>query len=174
MASITTLEEEEEEENETEDETDKMTADASRAKVMPMPQSDLADAELPERCWGPSQMILYKSQESQTESNSNSTQSDLEEVIHSNGTEELEGHCHGDAPDDDAAQQPMGNAVDFLWDCTGLQRAHWELAAKTRLGDLDGVLWDCVAAMLRLLNLFLDESLGYTWKKASEVVMGTE
>jgi hypothetical protein len=45
-----------------------------------------------------------------------------------------------------------------------------ELAVKARLGGLDSVLCGCVVAMIGLLNLFLDEKLGYTWKKASEVI----
>jgi hypothetical protein len=36
------------------------------------------------------------------------------------------------------------------------------------------VLCDRVAAMTRLLNLYLDRSLGYTWIKASEVIAKSE
>lgn len=51
-------------------------------------------------------------------------------------------------------------------ECTG---SWWQ-----KLGDLDSMLQDHVVAMLRLLNLFLDTSLGYTWKKALEVIAKME
>lgn len=168
-------------ETETEDETGKTnnkpnetTTDACSAEATPTPQSDPSDAELTGRCWGPSWTVLLESEESEHKSsNGNSTQSNLED-IHSTVTRELENHHRGDAPDDAAAQLPTASAADLLSDRARLQRVQRELTAKARLGDLDSVLQGHVMAMLRLLNLFLDDSLGYRWKKASEVVAKTE
>ena len=55
-----------------------------------------------------------------------------------------------------------------------MQSVQTDLAARARLGDLDAVLRGCIAAMLVLLNLFLDESLSFTWKESSEVVAKSE
>ena len=49
-----------------------------------------------------------------------------------------------------------------------------DLAARARLEDLDAVLCDCIAVMLALLNLFLDESLSLTWKEALQIVAKSE
>ena len=158
----------------TSDKPDKMITDDCRAEVILMCQNDPSNAELIGRHWGPSQTVLLESEESECESSdSKSTQSDLDD-IHSTETRELEGHCCGDAPNDAATQLPTGSAVDLLRDHAELQRVHRELVAKVKLGDLDSVLQDHVVAMLRLLNLFLDTSLGYTWKKALEVITKTE
>ena len=158
----------------TNNEPDKMITDNCRAKVIPMCQIDPRNAELIGRCCGPSWIVLLKIEESECKSSdSKSTQSNLED-IHSTETRELEGHCHGDAPNDAATQLPTGSAVDLLRDHAELQRVHRELAAKAKLGDLDSMLQDHVVAMLRLLNLFFDTSLGYTWKKALEVITKME
>ena len=61
---------------------------------------------------------------------------------------------------------PLNNAA--------LLRAHGVLTLEARAGGLDSVLGGRVAAMTRLLNLYLDKSLGYTWIKASEVIAKSE
>ena len=86
----------------TNDEPDKMIINDCRAEVIPMCQNDPSNAELIGRCWGPSQTVLLKSEESECKSSdSESTQSNLKD-IHSTETRELEGHCCGDAPNDAA------------------------------------------------------------------------
>ena len=49
-----------------------------------------------------------------------------------------------------------------------------ELSLKAKSGSLDAVLCGHIVAMVHLLNMFLDESLDLTWKKASEVVARSE
>ena len=164
----------EDETGKTDDKPNKMTTDACSAEVTPTPQSDPSDAELTGRHWGPSWTVLFESKESKHESsNGDSTQSNLED-LHSTVTRELEDHHNGDAPNNAAARLPTASAADLLRDHTRLQRVQRELTVKARLEDLDSVLQGCAMAMLRLLNLFLDNSLGYRWKKASEVVTKTE
>jgi hypothetical protein len=176
MIGVHRFEEEEEEEmaNKTEDGT-KKTTDACSVEATSGPsRCHSSDREL--SCWhrGPSRLILYESKESESESScSETTQSNLED-LHSTDTRELEDfHC-GVAPNNSAAQQASDNTVDLLQDCAGLRGVHNELALKARLGNLDTVLCGHIMAMVTLLNLFLDESLGYTWRQASEVVAKSE
>ena len=178
---IHTREEEEEEEEEEEppdpeDHTTKTTTDERRAEVTPMAMlsQNLGNAALSGICWGPSWTILHESEGSDSESNGgNSTQSNHED-IHNSGTKELEGFRRGDSHDDNTTQQPMASVVDFLRDRARVQSVQTDLAARARLGDLDAVLRGRIAAMLALLNLFLDKSLSFTWKESSEVVAKSE
>ena len=111
--------------------------------------------------WGPSQIVLHKSEESSSVLDNNDALSDLNKLSGID-TKEVEGLHDGKAPDHSATQQPASNAADILRDRTGLQTAHQELSLKVKSGNLDSVLCTCVEAMMRLLNLYLDQSLGYT------------
>lgn len=68
----------------------------------------------------------------------------------------------------------MGSAFELLQDRVELQAAQRELALMARQKLVDLVLHGCVAAMVGLLNLYLDKGLGYTWKKASAVAARAE
>jgi hypothetical protein len=58
-----------------------------------------------------------------------------------------------------------------LWnDREALSRACAALVDKSRDLQLGIVLWACITGMLRFLNLYLDPSLQYTWRKASAMV----
>jgi hypothetical protein len=116
-------------------------------------ETDEEDPSDPEKVikssWGPSRTILYESEESSSSSCGGDTPwSDLED-LHSTGTRELEGLCHGNAPDDTATEQPMDNAAELLRDRVGLQAAQGELSralkARSGTGSLDAVLRDRVA-----------------------------
>jgi hypothetical protein len=168
-------EEEEEEASKTEDET-KPTSDAcsvGATSIPGLPQWHSSDME--QSCWRwAAWPILLESEESESESSyGDTTVSDLED-LHSTDARELEGLHRGDAPNNPTTQQPSGNTADLLQNRAGLWGVHRELAVKARLGDLDTVLRGRVVAMVALLNLFLDETLGYTWRQASEVVAKTE
>ena len=123
--------------------------------------------------WGPSRIVLHESEESSSVLDKNDALSDLDELS-SIYTKEVEGLHDGKAPDHSATQQPASNAADVLRDRAGLQTAHQELSLKVKSGNLDSVLCTRVEAMMRLLNLYLDQSLGYTWTKASLVVAKSE
>ena len=129
-------------------------------------------------CWRCSQRILCESEESLQEclslsSDGDTTLGDLEEIFGID-PKEVEGLHYGNSPNDSATQQPVSNAADFLRDHMALKRAHRELTLKARAGDLDPVLCARVEAMTRLLDLYLDKSLGLTWIKALEVVAKSE
>ena len=154
-----TVEEEEEEEEEGEE-----------GVATPMPSSDggdLGDFEnVLKSCWGPTQMVLYECKESSSDfSGSKSNLEDLE------GTEtwKLDSDCQGNTPDNATAKQPTISALEILRDRERLEASQRELAVITRQRNLDRILQDHVAAMIGLLNLYLDRSLGYTWIKASEI-----
>ena len=68
----------------------------------------------------------------------------------------------------------MDSTVDLLRDHAGLQGVQGELVLKARLGGLDTVLCGCINIMIQLSKLFLNKALGYTWRKASEVVAKAE
>ena len=118
----------------------------------------------------PERTILYESEETSSSSDTPSDPDDLQ----GSGNWELEGDHHRNVPDDAAPQRPMGSASELLRDHIELQAAQRELALMARQKPVDLVLHGRVAAMVGFLNLCLDKSLGYTWKKASEVAARTE
>jgi hypothetical protein len=153
MHRLEGLEEEEEEEEEPQGETEK-TKDKIN-ETHPAGDADASDGEsLASSC------------------GSDTTESDLEDT--NAGAREPEGVHSGDIPIDNTTQQLMASVTDLLRDRARLQGAQEELAVKARLGGLDSVLRGRVVAMIGLLNLFLVEKLGYTWKKASEVIARSE
>jgi hypothetical protein len=171
--------EEEEESDETENETDKANMDAcihcSAKGGTPGPSQ--RDPGLSGRRWGPSRTILGINDQSESDSETssgNTAQSDPDELHSTETREQLKGLRIGNAPDENDLRQPTVNAPDLLRDRAGLQEVQGVLATKAKLEDLDPVLRGRIVAMVRLLNLFLDESLGYTWKKASQVVAKSE
>ena len=68
----------------------------------------------------------------------------------------------------------MDNAPELLQDHAVLQAAQAALSLMARQKNLDAVLQGRVVAMVSLLNLYLDGSLGYSWRRASEVVAKSE
>ena len=129
---------------------------------------DPTDSEQEQKsCWGPSRTILYESEES---SSCGDTPSEPEVLPGA----DLEVRCCGDTPDSEAAQQLVDDTLKLLRDRAGLQVVQGELNLLSRSKELDAVLRDRIAAMSSLLNLFLDDSLGYTWTKASEVAARAE
>jgi hypothetical protein len=123
--------------------------------------------------WGPSWTVLHKSKESSSVLGNDNALNNLEELSCID-TKEVEGFHDGNAPNHSATQQPTTNAADVLQDCIGLQTAHGELSLKVKSGYLNPVLCTYIKAMMRLLNLFLDSGLGYTWIKALLVVAKSE
>jgi hypothetical protein len=171
--------EEEEESDETENKTDKANMDAcihcSAKGGTPGPSQ--RDPGLSGQRWGPSRTILGINDQSESDSETssgNTAQSDPDELHSTETREQLKGLRIGNAPDENDLRQPTVNTPDLLRDRAGLQEVQGVLATKAKLGDLDPVLRGRIVAMVRLLNLFLDESLGYTWKKALQVVAKSE
>ena len=165
-ASATAQEEEEEEEEDVEVTLSK--ASGTTFPTCPPSSSDPDEFEC--ASWGPSRTILYESEETSSSSDTPSDPDDLQ----GSGNWELEGDHHRNVPDDAAPQRPMGSASELLRDHIELQAAQRELALMARQKPVDLVLHGHVAAMVGFLNLCLDKSLGYTWKKASEVAARTE
>jgi hypothetical protein len=65
----------------------------------------------------------------------------------------------------------LSNRISALFcGCPKLHMACTELMAKVSDEDLDLVTWWRIQGMLGLLNLYLDEGLNLSWKKASVVV----
>jgi hypothetical protein len=161
-------EEEEEEANSSPGGVCTGSADSDPSPTCASSCSDPRDSELEQKsCWGPSQTILYESEESSSCSDTPSEP----EVLPSADPEVL---CHRDTPEAAPSQQLVDDTLKLLRDCAGLRVVQGELNLSSRSKELDAVLRDHVAAMSSLLNLFLDDSLGYTWTKASEVAARTE
>lgn len=62
------------------------------------------------------------------------------------------------------------NALGYLRDRTALRTAREQLIVMVDDKKMDGVLRGRILAMVGVLNLFLDEGLGYTWRRASLIV----
>jgi hypothetical protein len=153
MHRLEGLEEEEEEEEEPQGETEKTEDKINETR--PAGDTDASDGE-----------------SSASSRGSDTTESNLKDT--NAGAREPEGIHSGDIPIDNTTQQLMASVTDLLQDRARLQGAQEELAVKARLGGLDLVLRSRIVAMIGLLNLFLVEKLGYTWKKASEVIARSE
>ena len=65
-------------------------------------------------------------------------------------------------------------ALHILCDHSKLREASAELTKKLKKGDLDVLVCTCVMAMIGLLNIYTDQNLKYSWKRASEVVAKTQ
>ena len=164
MASaVLAVREEEEEEEEEASATCTVTSPARQSS-----SSDLSDIE--KASWGPQRTILYESEES---SSSSDTPSDSEDLRVTN-SQELKGHRLRHVPDDPALQPPVDSASKLLRDHEGLRAIQRELSLMARQKIVDAVLHGRVVAMVGLLNLYLDPSLGYTWTRASEVTAKLE
>ena len=162
-ASTAIAEEEEEEEEEGEK--------ISIRTVSRTPSSDdLGSFKL--SSWVPSRTVLYESEESTSSCDSNTAGHPKE--LQSADTWELEGLRQGNPPDDAAPQQPMDNALELLQDRARLQAVQKELLIIARHKTLDAVLRGRVVAMVTVLNLYLEESLGYSWRRASEIAAKSE
>ena len=65
----------------------------------------------------------------------------------------------------------MDSTTKLLEDCAELQVVHRELSL---MAHLDAVLHSHVVAMVGLLNLYLDGTLGYSWRRALEIAAKSE
>jgi len=65
-------------------------------------------------------------------------------------------------------------ALHILCDHSKLQEASAELTKELKKGDLDVLVCVCVTAMIGLLNIYTDQNLKYSWKRALEVVAKTQ
>ena len=68
----------------------------------------------------------------------------------------------------------MDSALELLQDCARLQAVQKELSVIAKHKNLDAVLRGRVVAMVTVLNLYLEESLGYSWRQASEIAAKSE
>ena len=66
-------------------------------------------------------------------------------------------------------EDPQGTNT---WELEGLR--HRELSLMAQQKSLDAVLHSHVVAMVGLLNLYLDGTLGYSWRRALEIAAKSE
>ena len=66
-----------------------------------------------------------------------------------------------------------GSVSHILSDHSKLQEARTQLTKEMKKGDLDVIVRARITAMIGLLNIYTDDNLGYSWKKASEVMATT-
>jgi hypothetical protein len=72
------------------------------------------------------------------------------------------------------SKQTPGSTSQVLGDRSKLQEASTQLTKEAKRNDLDVIIRAHVVAMIGLLNIYTDENLGYSWRKASEVVAKTQ
>jgi hypothetical protein len=164
-AVVLPVEEEEEEEEEGGSETGNTTT-----AMHSLSRNDLGNFR--QTSWGPSWTILYKSKES-TSSDGSNTSSNLKN-LEGTDTWELGGLCHRNTPNDASPQWPMASAPELLWDHVGLLAAQKEISCLAMQKLLDTILQGCVVGMVSMLKLYMDKSLRYTWKMASEIAAKSE
>jgi hypothetical protein len=82
----------------------------------------------------------------------------------------LENLRRGHAPKDKSPQSPVDRALSVLRNRAALSEAQEMLLQKSQDKSLDVVFRARVCAMLGVLNLFLDQDISYSWRKASMVV----
>lgn len=82
--------------------------------------------------------------------------------------------CHRNNPEDSGHQHSVDNAWDTLRDRVALRAAQEELAGLAKEKKLGDFVHSRILAMEAVLNIFLDEDLGFTWTKASTVVAKTQ
>ena len=169
--AVTAAVAEEEEEDEDEEEVSNTRSTKTSMHAPSDSSSDLGDIR--QSSWGPSRTILYSSSKESTSSNNSNTQSDPEDLQGTN-TWELEGLHHRDTHDNDTTQHPMDGTTKLLEDHAELQVVHRELSLMARQKSLDAVLHSRVVAMVGLLNLYLDGTLGYSWRRALEIAAKSE
>ena len=138
-----------------------------RVLTRPPSNSDLDLSDFERSFWGPSRTIL-------DETESETCCSNNPEDVQPTDVQGLVSLCCRNAPNDSGPQQPINSALDHLRDRAGLQVAQRELSLMARQKILDNVLQGRVVAMVSLLNLYLDDTLHYTWRRASEVASRSE
>ncbi len=82
--------------------------------------------------------------------------------------------CRGNVPDDGSPQQSTDNAMDLLRNCVALRTALEELVGIARGKKTKDFVHSRIQAMTALLNLFLDEDMSITWRKASVITAKTQ
>ena len=66
------------------------------------------------------------------------------------------------------------STLEVLGNQSKLQEASVELTKASKKGDLDVIVWACIAAMIGLLEIYSDQNLGYSWRTASRVISKTQ
>lgn len=72
------------------------------------------------------------------------------------------------------SEKVPGSTSQILGDHSKLREASARLTKEATRGDLDVIVRARIASMVGLLNIYTDESLGYSWIKASELVAKTQ
>ena len=63
-----------------------------------------------------------------------------------------------------------GSIFQLLSNRSRLREASAQLTKDMKKGNLDNIVRACVTVIIELLNLYADEKMGYSWRKAAEVV----
>jgi hypothetical protein len=71
---------------------------------------------------------------------------------------------------EDISQHKPGSISQLLSDPSKLREASTQLTKEEKNDNLDVIVRARVAAMVGLLNIYTDADLGYSWRKASEIV----
>lgn len=71
-------------------------------------------------------------------------------------------------------QSAPGSISELLGDRSKLREASIQLTRDAKMGNLDVIVRARVAAMIGLLNIYTDDNLKYSWRRASEIVAKTE
>ena len=82
----------------------------------------------------------------------------------------LKEHHHRNLDSTGFQSVTLDNMMGDLWDCVVLHAAQEELTVIAKDKKCDHILHSHIQDMVGLLNLFLDEDLGITWRKASLVI----
>jgi hypothetical protein len=82
--------------------------------------------------------------------------------------------CEATLLNQEVAEAMPGSTLKLLADCSKLREASIQLTRDAKMGNLDVIVWARVAAMIGLLNIYTDDNLKYSWKRASEIVAKTE
>jgi hypothetical protein len=72
------------------------------------------------------------------------------------------------------SQSMPGFIFKLLGDRSKLREAIIQLTRNAKTGNLDVIVWARFAAMIGLLNVYTDDNLKYSWRRASEIVAKTE
>jgi hypothetical protein len=82
----------------------------------------------------------------------------------------LEDLCHRNVPADQSPPGPVDNVLELLHNYAALSQTQKKLSLQSQDKSLDVVFQAHILAMVRVLNLFLDPELLYTWREASMIV----
>ena len=72
------------------------------------------------------------------------------------------------------SQRILDPTAQLLSDRSKLQEARTQLMKEEKRGDLDVIVRARIAAMISLLSIYTQSNMGYSWRKASEIVATTQ